>query len=200
MARLMVNLNDARILLDRLGDVTLPLEELVQLWEQSEQTFQYSEVFIYANTPMCAVLQAVEQRFQHELARYPASTQPILLLLSDGEPTDGDPRPLAEAVGRAGITVVTCFITAADMINPRTLFGQQQPHWNEGARRMFEMSSRVDLDSALVRTLRTQQWIVESDARLFMQVNHSQVREEVINSVLQPLVVLAEAFGPEDVP
>jgi len=173
--------------LDTLTDRTLPIEDVAKLWNDSAKILDGTGEFIYGNTPMQEALTMTRERFKRELATRPKDTVSILFLLSDGEPTDGDPRKIAESLKALGITVFSCFVTDQDIANPRILYGKPEAQWNNGAKLMFDMASIVKDDSEYVSFLLNKGWKINPQARLFVQVNHSEVLEEFIRVVLSPL-------------
>lgn len=172
--------------LQSIGDTTLPVEEIARLWDSSEETLTNAEELIYGNTPMRECLTEVAKRFERELKSRDKDTVSVLFILSDGEPTDGDPLPALEVIKSLNVTIISCFVTDQDIANPRILFGQPEPQWNDGARLMFEMASKIEDNSDFTRFLLHKNWTIKPDARLFVQVNHSLILEEFIRVVLSP--------------
>jgi hypothetical protein len=160
-------------------DATLPVEELVQLLADTPLE-SGAERLIFGNTPMAACLAGIEKRFQREprLAR----EQCVLLIISDGEPTDGDPEPIARRLREAGISVLCAFLTGCDLATPRLLRSHGDPAWTPGARLMWSLASTVgDVESNETggfsgwrAALESGGWEVEPDAHLFVQINHSE--------------------------
>lgn len=93
------------------GDTTLGINELAALSESNGETLENAEEFIFGSTPMKEAFSKIQQRFRRELAKSPKDTVPILFVLSDGDPTDGNPLPIAEEIKNAGVTIITCFVT-----------------------------------------------------------------------------------------
>jgi len=173
--------------LDAVGDTTLPVEEVAKLWDSSGETLGNAEELIFGMTPMKQALNLVVERFRQELTNRPKGTQAVLFILSDGEPTDGDPRLAAESLRAMGITVISCFVTDQDIADPRTLYSNPEPDWNNGARLMFDIASIVDDESDFARFLLKKGWTIGQDAKLFVQINYSEVLEEFIRVVISPL-------------
>jgi len=172
--------------IDNVGDTTLSIEEVAQLWKDSENAFENAEELIFGSTPMKEGLTEVSKRFERELAIRDKNTTPILFILSDGEPTDGNPLPVIESLKSLGVVVISCFVTEQNIANPRVLFGQAEPHWNQGASLMFEMSSTVEDDSTFAKFLLRKNWVVHPNSKLFVQANHSVILEEFIRVALSP--------------
>lgn len=171
--------------LAEVGDTTLNLHDFVELWKASSVSLADAEGLIFGSTPMCQALQAVGERLRRELDdRSHGSTNTMLLLVSDGESTDGNPESSAEQIRELGVTVIGCYITDTDIVEPRTLVAHEQPDWPTGARQMFNMSSDLPDDSELIKYLLRHGWRVPERARAFVQVNHSEILEELIGVAL----------------
>ncbi|MDG4791783.1 VWA domain-containing protein [Micromonospora sp. WMMD1102] len=170
--------------LDRAGDTTMRVEEVAALFGSRAATAGSMEAFVYGSTPMCAAMSAVQQRFERELANRSDSVDPTLVIVSDGQPTDGDPRPTVESMRASGITVVSCYVTDHDVQEPRTLPAKPGRRWDPGARLMFECASPVTAGSAPAAYLRSRGWKIPRRARLFTQANHSTVVAEFIRAAM----------------
>lgn len=168
------------------GDTTLSIEEISQLWEGSGETLANAEELIFGNTPMRECMFEVVKRFEREGKSRGQDTAPVLFVLSDGEPTDGDPLPALEQLRPLGVTVISCFVTDQDIANPRVLFGEPETQWSRGAKLMFDMASIIEEDSVFANFLLCKNWIIKPNARLFVQVNHSIILEEFIRVVISP--------------
>ncbi len=180
--------------LHAIGDTTLPIEEIARLWESSGEALTNAEELIFGNTPMREGLTEVAKRFARELKTRDKDTVPVLFILSDGEPTDGNPLPELEILKPLGVIVISCFVTDQDIANPRVLYGETEPQWNAGAKLMFEMASKIEDNSGFAKFLLRKNWTIKPHARLFVQVNHSLILEEFIRVVLSPF----EASGKEE--
>ncbi len=169
------------------GDTRMPLEKVADLLENKEEQLEDIEPLIYGVTPMKGALKAIKTRFKQELARLPEDTVSVLFILSDGQPTDGDPMPTANALKDEGFYIISCFVTDQDITEPRRLFDAPASQWNDGAKLMFNMASSIDRNSVFTRFLLELGWKMPSEPKLFVQVNHSEVLDEFIRVVLSPL-------------
>lgn len=172
--------------LAKAGDVTLGLSELADQWRSSGGTFEEVRPALFGDTPMCGALGAIAARFRRELGSR-AGAAPVLFLLSDGAATDGDPVPRGDEFRALGVTVVSCFVGGQDVANPRVLYGIEQTGWDEGAKHMFRLASPLDPRSGFADYLLRHGWGLQPGARLFVQVNHSEVLEEFMRVVMTPL-------------
>ena len=172
------------------GEITLRLDEIAELWKDSSTTFADAEELIFGNTPMCQALRRINTRFTKEMKQGAnGGTMPVLLLISDGEPTDGDPEPLAKELQELGVTIIGCYITSHDIGTPRTLFESAKNSWPSGAQLMFKMSSIISEDSPLKYHLLRQGWTIPAQAKAFVQANHSETLEEIVGLALSPIEV-----------
>jgi hypothetical protein len=185
----------------QLGDSLLSPQELVELLGGSGGAqLKDLEPLIFGSTPMVAATKELVERFNRlsagELVLNKKNswlpnpfrstsekvdpTQRVLLFISDGEPTDGDPLPNFDTLKKLGVTVVSCFVTNSDIADPRTLFGSRSDRWSSGATLMWNAASELDSASRFSEFIGASGWKVERGARLFLQANHSTVISEFI--------------------
>ena len=160
--------------------VTMTLTELARLWSAGPASFDQAEHFIFGSTPMRQCLEQVADRFAAEAEKLPAGVHKFLVLVSDGEPTDGDPRSALERIRSQGVFVASCLVTDADVTEPRHLYAEPLAEWNEAARLMFEAASVVEDDDMYRELLEGQGWSVAERSRLFTQINHSEMMNEFL--------------------
>ena len=113
---------------EEIGDSTLTADEVVQMWEGGGgTTLDDVEPLIYGMTPMTAAASAIQARFERTKASLGGNPESTLLVVSDGEPSDGDPRSGFKAMRGSGIVVISCFVTDDNVADPRVLVGAPQP-------------------------------------------------------------------------
>jgi hypothetical protein len=173
--------------IDSIGDTTLSIGEVTDTWSQSDIFLQNFEDMIYGGTPMCKALNVVKERFRKELSGYKGKRDLVLFLLSDGEPTDGNPLSIAREIKAMGVSIICCLIVNKDIIDPQILFNHPNSSWNNNACLMFEMASDIEEKSHFTRFLLKKGWTINSQAKMFAQLNHSKVLEEFIQIILSPL-------------
>lgn len=180
-----------------IGDATLSANELSALWnDESDLTVESIEPLIYGNTPMRRAAEEIAARFQRTAPVSDAEKR-ILIVISDGEPTDGDPRTIFASIQQAGVTMVSCFVTDENIAEPRMLVALPQPSWGAGARLMFEIASPLDEREELASQLLSQGWTIEPGAKLFVQVNHSEVLGEFVRAAGADIVASGGTSLPE---
>jgi hypothetical protein len=151
---------------------------------------------MFGATPMAEGLRAVSERFASERSSQTWFPQAVLFFLSDGEPDDASPVPaLAKELKAANVVVVSCYVTSADIAKPRTLYAAKQDNWPAGARLMFDCASVLEEGSTFFAFARERGWQAPAGARLFAQVNQSEVLQEFLQFALSP--VEGAAGGPE---
>lgn len=182
-----------------LGDSMLSPQELVALLDGSGGAqFKDLEPLIFGSTPMLSATKQLIARFsrlsdsvQNKKSSWlpnpfrsntqkNAEAQRVLLVVSDGESTDGDPLPNFKELRGMGVTVVSCFVTNSDIADPRTLVGQRGDRWSAGATLMWNAASELDVNSPFAEYIANNGWKVQSGAKLFLQANHSTVISEFI--------------------
>jgi len=173
--------------LQTMGETTLTIQEVVDFWDQSGQAFEEAEELIFGATPMCGALKEIKERFERELKQRPPETLATLFLLSDGEPTDGSPKDILEAIRGLGVTVVSCYVTDKDVAAPRTLYGHPLADWPREAQLMFDAASQVSDDSDFSNFLLRKGWSIYPDSKLFVQLNHTDVLNEFMDILALPL-------------
>ena len=170
----------------QLRERTVPFELLASIFEEGSTQLDAMEPLIYGSTPMTGVLAAISQRFHQEMTGRP-NTKPILFLLSDGEPTDGDPLPIALELKRQNVHIVSCYITDEPVSQPRVLHAAWQDTWSKGAKLMYNMASNVEDVSVFLGFLRELGWKIPMKAKSFVQINHPDVLDEFVGIVLSPV-------------
>ncbi|MGA7193190.1 MAG: vWA domain-containing protein [Anaerolineales bacterium] len=170
-----------------LDDTTLSIEKLISYLGDKSEFQENFEEYIYAETPMKRALGEIEKRFDRELKKRQRETNLVLFMVSDGMPTDGDPRLIAQGLREKGITIISCFVTDNNVANPKILFSKPSNGWGEGAKLMFDMASPINKDSSFGKFLLEKGWQIEDEGKLFVQVNHSEVMEEFIRVIVSPL-------------
>ncbi|MDR1332626.1 MAG: VWA domain-containing protein [Tannerella sp.] len=167
----------------RIGDTTLDAGELFRMWSAGSGSFDSASRFIFGNTPMRGCLEEVERRFRRERSREGDRAQArILLIVSDGESTDGLPDEVVKRMKDDGITVACAYVTDRNIQSPRELRHTVAAEWPAGARQMFGLASSADPageavygpgSDAIRAELEKSGWTVPPGARLFVQANHS---------------------------
>jgi hypothetical protein len=167
--------------LKEIGDTTMTLTQLADLWAGRSPSFDQAERFIFGGTPMRSCLETVAARFERETPRLPPDTDRFLVLVSDGAPTDGDPMDALLKIKSTGVFVASCFVTDHDVGEAKHVYGTPQENWPPEVRLMFEAASPIGEDEMFGELLEGMGWTVEEGARLFVQANHSESLQEFLS-------------------
>lgn len=181
------------VLKTRIVDKTLSIGELSEMWANSGGSFNDAHQLIFGSTPMQACLEEIERRFQREQKHEKAKThERILLIISDGEPTDGNPFEVVKRMKTEGIIVACAYVTDSNVQAPKELRDIPNSNWSNGARLMFDMASSFEplentLNNAGCKTLQEDLiksgWSAPDGAKLFIQINHSEVLADFMRIV-----------------
>ena len=104
----------------------------------------------YGDTPMCAALSRARDVMGGWLAQHPGSFPPIVVNITDGESTDGDPSAPAEALkglmSTDGNVLLFNLHLSSDQSDPIVFPGNDAPLPDDYARLLFSMSSVLPVD------------------------------------------------------
>ena len=150
----------------RIGDTTLTAGELAALFDETPVSADTAlGPVLFGATPMASAAVQLRDRF-HRSAPEQFDVR-TLLIISDGEPTDGDPRVPLREVRDSGVSVIACFVTNDDVANPRVLHGAFLPEWTEGARLMWDVASPIDEGGPAARFLLSNGWSSSKGTRSY---------------------------------
>lgn len=142
-----------------------------------ERVLNDIEPYLYGGTPMCEALMTLLPTFQ---AR--EYTHKVLILISDGDATDGDPRSPALALRQTGGIIFACLLTDSFIKDPRRLrsVDEVDSGWSSEAQAMFNMASTASYDSGSVQALRRRGWEIPASGqcKLFIQANNPVIIDE----------------------
>ena len=169
------SLQEVSELLDRLGLSDYePCSESSTVQSQSfhdrvQEVVEQIKPYIFGRTPMCRALKDAKAAFDKIIGDLK-----VLFILSDGQSTDGDPRSIAQALRDSGVTVVTCFLTADHISNPKCLLDPFSKFQDQaGKQALFDMSSVVHNTEKPVCYLGDFDWKLplSGESSLFIQAN-----------------------------
>eukprot|EP01084_Bolivina_argentea_P260524 439993_1 len=132
--------------------------------------------YIFGGTPMCKSIRHAKHIFQLN-----NSDRKILLIISDGEATDGSPEIISKTLrDEKNVTIVSCFITTEHINNPRQLYDRPNLNWKNGAKTLFDMSSTIsNMDRGMYFLLeRGWELPVTGECKLFVEANHPDIIDE----------------------
>jgi hypothetical protein len=138
-----------------------------------EQAFKFPvwfEPVAVGRTPMCQALATANQYLEAFLKRYPDCYPPLVINITDGMATDGDPRPAATSVQLLSSSDGNVLLFNAH-VSARTAHPIEFPRTEDGlpdnfARLLFRMSS--PLPPRLVEAAKVEGFLADHDTRGFV--------------------------------
>jgi hypothetical protein len=169
-------------------DVLTDVTKLAREWSTYQRHIEGLVPHMFGSTPMRSAFETARRRFSaYAPDRY---GDRILLIVSDGEPTDASPEEILEVANtlkKDGVLIVSSYVTDTDLTEPRRLYTSPEPGWRGGARLMHDCASPVPPGSPFAQYLKEYGWRFDPAARLFTQVNQSELLAEFMNLVISPL-------------
>lgn len=153
------------------------LEDSLPTFVNWERLLDDIEPYLYGRTPMCKALQSAQPIFHDQ-----AYSSKVMMLISDGDSTDGNPRASAQAICDASGTIFSCLLTDSAIEEPRRLCGPDEADskWPDTVHVMFDMASTVSCNSRAVQALRRRGWALplSGQCKLFIQANNPMIIDE----------------------
>ena len=126
--------------------------------------------FNSGGTPMCAALTKAAEELATWSDAHPSSFPPVVLHLTDGDPTDGDPEPIAEALAEIGTddgSVILMNIHISPVSNHAVIFPDDANVLSDdAASRLFRMSSF--LPPSMAEEAKARGYQISTDSRAFV--------------------------------
>lgn len=169
---------------------TVGINELAKNWEKYKAHVEGLAIKMFGATPMLEGVETVYERFISEEKEHSYSGK-ILFILSDGDPTDAPTAEVISSLDRLknkDILVVSCYVTDHNITEPRCLYGEEQSTWPDGANLMFNAASTVPDGTSFHDFLIEHHWTLDNNARLFTQINQSEVLREFLEVLISPII------------
>jgi len=169
---------------------TVSIDKLANEWASYRKHIESMAGEMGGNTPMGEGFHLILERFDWELKNNKYTAQPVLFVLSDGEPTDVSADQvieIANQIKQMGVIIVSCYITDAEVVEWGRAYSSPLNHWSDGAKLMFECASIISPDTSFHSYLREHKFTIENDGRIFTQINQSETLSLFMNAILSPL-------------
>lgn len=146
--------------------------------------------YMYGRTPMRDALSRSLMVFNE----YLGAEHRVLVLISDGCSTDGDPLPLAHNLQQAKVSIATLCLTSDETEAPRRLYYNPAEGWDSGQRIFFSMAARVAGVTHPILVLTSVGWEVPSagEVALYATVSSSAALDEFCS------LLMSAHFGSAD--
>lgn len=147
-----------------------PISDVVQLLQRlqdhpaaggrrnSDTLLDTLRQYLYGWTPMRDAM----ERSLNACRKHTNTKRRVLVLISDGESTDGDPVPVARKLKNENITVAAVYLTSNERETRRRLYDRAAIGWSEGQRTLFNMVAKVPCTSHPIPVLASVGWEVPS--------------------------------------
>jgi hypothetical protein len=168
----------------------ITIDDLANNWDKHKQYIENLKKHMLGATPIKKGITIIHDVILKELKENKYTGNPVLFILSDGDPTDSshnDIKGIIDNIKQSGIMIISCYVTNEDILSPRQLYGKPRPDWPEGATLMFECASDLPEPSPFDGYLQEYKWSLEPNSKLFAQINQSDILSEFINLVISPL-------------
>jgi hypothetical protein len=167
-----------------LPTTAITLRNLADRWSDFETGIWDQRIDLFGDTPMREAVQVIAGRFEDEFRAYPGVPHSLLLIISDGKSTDGSPLEYCRQLEGRGTVIMSCYLTNADITEPKTLYAQPQPAWPEEACLLFECAAKIGEQASVLSSFQIKGWRVESGDRLFVKLNQSEHLNEFLSFAL----------------
>lgn len=160
-------------------EVTRSIKNIVNVLPDALEQEIYSDKFMFGTTPIHNAIKKASLRLMDVNF---SQHKKILMTISDGEFSD---RFLPEATALlkdSGVTIISLHISNKNIVSQ--FVEKAQKNWSVGAKIMFEMSSVSSEDDGVSQALGKLDYKMEHGKRLFIQVNHSQAIEDILDALL----------------
>ncbi|KAJ4265314.1 hypothetical protein NW762_004599 [Fusarium torreyae] len=146
---------------------------------------------MYGGTPIKQSLQKAMEVF-----RSCSAQQQVLVLVSDGYSTDGDPLPLGRELKDKNITIATVFLTDSTSAAEKSLYDEHEAGWDKGRRTLFDMATRVHGSAHPIPVMASMGWSIPSSGEcgLYTTVCSTDALEEFCSLLLSARFGTADAF------
>ncbi len=160
-------------------EVTRSIKDIVNVLPDALEQEIYSDKFMFGTTPIHNAIKKASLRLMDVNF---SQHKKILITISDGEFSDKFLPEATTLLKDSGITIISLHISNKNIVSQ--LVEKAERNWSEGAKIMFEMSSISAEGDGVSQALDKLDYKLEYGKRLFIQVNHSQAIEDILDALL----------------
>lgn len=160
-------------------EVTRSIKDIVNVLPDALEQEIYSDKFMFGTTPIHNAIKKASLRLMDVNF---SQHKKILITISDGEFSDKFLPEATTLLKDSGITIISLHISNKNIVSQ--LVEKAERNWSEGAKIMFEMSSISAEGDGVSQALGKLDYKLEYGKRLFIQVNHSQAIEDILDALL----------------
>jgi hypothetical protein len=160
-------------------EVTRSIKDIANVLPDALEQEIYSDKFMFGTTPIHNAIKKASLRLMDVNF---SQHKKILITISDGEFSDNFLPEATTLLKDSGITIISLHISNKNIVSQ--LVEKTERNWSEGAKIMFEMSSISAEGDGVSQALGKLDYKLEYGKRLFIQVNHSQAIEDILDALL----------------
>ncbi len=160
-------------------EVTRSIKDIVNVLPDALEQEIYSDKFMFGTTPIHNAIKKASLRLMDVNF---SQHKKILITISDGEFSDKFLPEATTLLKDSGTTIISLHISNKNIVSQ--LVEKAERNWSEGAKIMFEMSSISAEGDGVSKALSKLDYKMEYGKRLFIQVNHSQAIEDILDALL----------------
>jgi hypothetical protein len=135
----------------------------------------------------------VHNRLCKELEK-PYFKHPLAIFISDGQIGDAefaDVVRVTNQIKELGAQIMHCYVGNADITSPKSYYAKPEKDWPQQVTHLFNLSSTFiefnPLLNNIAQEAKQKGWVVPEQAQLFIQINHREMLEELIEILLASL-------------
>jgi von Willebrand factor type A domain len=160
-------------------EVTRSIKDIVNILPDALEQEIYSDQFMFGTTPIGNAIKKASLRLMD--VKY-SDYKKVLITISDGEFSDEFIPEATTLLKDTGVKIISLHISNKNVVSE--LVEKAEKKWSTGAKIMFEMSSISTEDDSVSQALEKLNYKMEYGKKLFVQVNHSQAIEDILDALL----------------
>ena len=169
-------------------EVILPIQEIEGILPEVANESVLRSQYMFGTTPISEALNSASMRLLNQKYR---THKKILIVVSDGEFVINESaqslhtpiHTLSGLLKRSGVTIVSLYVTNKSVV--KKLVSRISARWSDGAKVMFEISSRISEDKELSEWFQKQNYSLPDKSKLLVQINEAKLLQEIFDGVFQ---------------
>ncbi|MBI5352789.1 MAG: VWA domain-containing protein [Chloroflexi bacterium] len=162
-------------------EVVRSLDQIQNLFPSVIESELYSDKVMFGSTPF---LDALDRASSRLLDKAYKNRGKVLIVISDGNFREKHSSVLsAELLKHREVKIISCLLSEQDIVS--RLVHRAEDTWPIGAQLMFKIASEITEEQSLDLKLSDDSLRAQRGKRLFFQINHSQILDDVIGAVFE---------------
>ena len=169
-------------------------KKIIQPKEDNNKNVSIIDLFqniIYGNTPLYTSFNKAIEIFEHINNN---NTKKVLFIISDGMLNDTNDiivaqKNIKEKINNLDIITICIYLNSSNKLNLKTFYNKIEPDFDEGAKFLFNISSKLNYHNAIIKFFIKEGWNIPSNgvSNLFIEINNSEDLNTFINLVNEAL-------------